>query len=489
MKNTCEKHIKRNNLPFIYLFKTNDYNFVLDLHTNRLFSLTPTESKVLEKYSKGEKLEELLNNYPHEVSEIINLQQQGLFCCVPPKGIEFGINWQRICDKILHERTITIIEITQQCNLRCKYCTFGGGFTDHRTHSSAVMDSETIINAVESAFTHSDRLQEISIGFYGGEPLCAFEQLKTAVLYAQNRSKGKRVRFSMTTNATLIDKQKACFLRDAGFSVLVSIDGPKYMHDRYRIFPDGKGSYCDAITGLKTLLDVYPPNLHHKIGLNMVIPSLQWLECLEELWDSEPWIPKNLRAQATRMDIPNKLHVKEKQFNLEKNRYKNKWLLSVKENTKLKTTLGKNFFDKSLTTLHQRPIFSGYRRTFFPNGCCIPAVRKIYVRVDGTYQICERVHGVPPIGSLSNGINFSQVKQIIDEYCHLSFHDCKDCWAISNCSLCYQHAYENCKFNIVKKRKFCESIKSSLAENLKIYGVISNKYPYKIEEWDKIEIK
>ncbi len=477
------------NSAYIYFFKTKHYNFVLDIHTNRLFALEPIELKVLEKYIEGQSLEELSKEFPNEVSDILNLREQGLWCSIPPRGIGFAIDWDTLCEKILNERAHTIIEITQKCNLRCRYCAFSGGFSDHRTHSSDTMDNSTIIKAVDSAFNHAKKLQEISIGFYGGEPLCAFEQLKTAVLYAQKISKAKKLSFNITTNATLIDKEKAEFLRDYGFSVLVSIDGPKHMHNAYRIYADGTGSYSDTINGLRVLLDTYPKNLYYKIGINMVIPSLNWIESLEDLWKAEPWLPQNLRAQVALMDKPKGLIIENKQIYKESCSYAHKWFTSISENTKLKTTLGSNTFDKAMATLHQRPIFTGYRHKFFPNGCCIPAVRKIYVRVDGTYQICERAHGVPTIGSVTKGIDFMQIKGIVDEYCKQSFQDCKECWAISNCSLCFQHAYENTKFSISKKRRFCKGMRRSLSQNLKSYGIISNEYPYKVKEWESIEFK
>ncbi|MCP4365623.1 MAG: radical SAM protein [Planctomycetes bacterium] len=444
---------------------------------------------MIEKWLMGAELADLSKVYPKEVAEIDGLRDHGLFCCEPPRDLAFGIDWDGICDKILHERKNTVVELTQRCNLRCKYCTFGGGFKDHRTLSSREMSTELLEKTIDSALSHGDKLDEIGIRFYGGEPLSAFELLQGAVLYAQRRASGKKVRFSVTTNATLIDKPRARFLRDAGFSVIVSVDGPQYMHDRYRVYPNGKGSYADTLKGLKTLLDVYPPNLHNKISLNMVVPSSEWIAHLEGLWDDEPWLPRTLRAQATRVEAPGGLDLPPRPSSSASQSLKEEWLSCIKKKETGRTTLGVETFDMSLARLHQRPTFARYRQTFFPNGCCIPGARKIYVQVDGTYQICERVHGVPTIGSVTQGINFSQIKRIIEEYSQLSLQDCKDCSVISICGLCYLHAYKSGRFDIKTKRKACSVMKRSREQNLKLYGLISQKYPDKLDEWDKVKIE
>ncbi|MFA5115730.1 MAG: radical SAM protein [Candidatus Omnitrophota bacterium] len=485
-KDSCVE-ITNETIPFIYLFTSHGYNFVLDLHTNKIFSLEPREAEVIEKWLKGVKFADLSKEFPKEAATIKVFQDRGLFCCQPPEGLAYGIDWEGVCDNILNKRAMTIIEITQQCNLRCKYCTFGGGFKDHRTLSSKNMSEEVLKKSILSALKHGSDLDEIFITYYGGEPLCAFDLLKTSVSFAQKISSGKNINFSLTTNATLIDREKASFLKEAGFNVLVSIDGPKYMHDRYRVFADGTGSYDYTIKGLKTLLDVYPTELHYKIGLNMVVPSSEWIPLSGELWDNEKWLPRTLKAKAKVVDPPNGFQFPELPTCAKSKNIKEEWLSSfTATGSSEKNTLLSEIYDTSLASIHQRPTFPNYRRTFFPNGCCIPGGRKIYIRVDGVYQICENAHGAPTIGSVFQGVDLQQIKKIINDYCELSFQNCKTCWAISLCSLCYVNAYEKGMFSVDRKCKSCAFIREYLASDLNLYGWISQKYPQKLVEWDKI---
>jgi uncharacterized protein len=350
------------------------------------------------------------------------------------------------------------------------------------------MSLEILEKTIEDAFVHGDRLNEIAIGFYGGEPLIEFNLLKAAVNFADKMCGGKKVRFSITTNATLIDEKKACFLRDAGFAVLVSIDGPKDMHDRHRVYSNGEGSYDSALKGLKTLIDTYPSELHGKISLNMVVPSPDWIPNLKKLWDAEPWLPRYIRAQANKLDPPSGF-ILPPPTGQNLGTMREEWISDAKCGKSGKTTLDTETFDMTLARLHKRPVFSKPRKTFFPNGCCIPGARKMYVRLDGTYQICERAHGVPTIGSVTTGIDYEGLNKIVDEYSRLSFSDCKNCFAVSVCGVCFIHAYENGSFNIKKKRNLCTAMRKSRSTNLKIYGLISQECPQKLEEWDDIEIK
>jgi len=474
-------------VPLVHMFNSQGMDFVLDLHTNKLFLLEAAETKVLQRWLNGEKLSFLSKEYPLEIERIRKLQEQGLFCCDKPQELAFRQGWKDLQKKVTLERECTIIEITQECNLRCKYCIFGGGFNDRRMHSSKRMSIDLLHKTIGEALRHGEKSETIFLGLYGGEPLSAFDLVESAVEYANKRS-DKSVRFSMTTNATLLNKKMSRFLKDAEFSVLVSLDGPHWMHDRHRVFASGRGSYAATIKGLQVLLDCYGAELQHKIGLNMVVPTDTWIPHLEELWESEPWLPRSIQARVSLVDPP-RGYVFPKPVLVEKRKsLKEEWFAAIENKEDPPTTLARETFDMPLARLHQRPIFRNPTASFFPNGCCIPGSRKVYVEVDGTYQICERVCGAPSIGSVERGIDLEQIRSIITEYTNQSFQDCRLCWAVSNCTLCFEHAYKDGRFNMNKKRKACLVMKESLSSQLKLYGLISQKYPHKLAEWESIEI-
>lgn len=107
--------------------------------------------------------------------------------------------------------------MTDHCNADCSYCYQHKG------------EARLCLGQVKKAFDFfAPHLKEESvIGFYGGEPLLAFDQIKEAVAYMELESKQLRrnLRFSITTNGTLVEDEVLEFFREHGFSVLLSFDG------------------------------------------------------------------------------------------------------------------------------------------------------------------------------------------------------------------------------------------------------------------------
>lgn len=104
-----------------------------------------------------------------------------------------------------------ILGITNSCNFKCRYCHQAEGkLLSH----AKMMDSETALRSVDYLYEHSKDAFEVTITFYGGEPLLNFSLIKIVVDYAVNKFKTKKVVFNMTMNASLIDKVTADFSGD-----------------------------------------------------------------------------------------------------------------------------------------------------------------------------------------------------------------------------------------------------------------------------------
>jgi len=86
--------------------------------------------------------------------------------------------------EIFLERKITMmtLQLTQDCNFRCKYCTYSEEHNkSQRSHSAKVMSWETAKKAVHFLRDHSADSKSVNIGFYGGEPLLEFSLLKKII--------------------------------------------------------------------------------------------------------------------------------------------------------------------------------------------------------------------------------------------------------------------------------------------------------------------
>ncbi len=150
-----------------------------------------------------------------------------------------------------------VMNLTNQCNLSCAYCyEFGADKVATPEGKPKFMDFETAKASVDFLFTQSSGRRAVHITFFGGETLMNFPLLKQVVTYANESAakSGRRVDFSLTTNATLLTPQIIQFLSENRIGVTVSMDGPAEMHDQLRVFSNGGGSYDIVAPRVKALI-------------------------------------------------------------------------------------------------------------------------------------------------------------------------------------------------------------------------------------------
>ena len=168
----------------------------------------------------------------------------------------------------LRLRTLVLM-LTTSCNLACRYCYEGreegcAPPGDGQERPGAVaggeapreMSRESLRRGVAYLLDHAGVNRNVSVTFFGGEPLLRFPLIRTAVGEARRmaRERGKEISFSITTNGTLLTREIAGFLKENGVSVCLSIDGPREIHDRNRPYASGRGSYGDVARGIGLLM-------------------------------------------------------------------------------------------------------------------------------------------------------------------------------------------------------------------------------------------
>jgi uncharacterized protein len=139
-----------------------------------------------------------------------------------------------------------VLNLTNQCNLSCQYCyEFGNDKVATPEGKPKFMDLDTAKASVDFLLTQAAGRKMVHITFFGGETLMNFPLLKQVVAYAneQASAQGRHVDFSLTTNATLLTPAIIEFLSENRIGVTVSMDGPAELHDKLRVFANGRGSY------------------------------------------------------------------------------------------------------------------------------------------------------------------------------------------------------------------------------------------------------
>ena len=134
------------------------------------------------------------------------------------------------------------LHIAHTCNLNCSYCFASQG----KYHGDrAVMSFEVGKRALDFLIENSGTRRNLEVDFFGGEPLMNFDVVKQLVAYAREVEKkhNKNFRFTLTTNGMLIDDDVIDFANREMSNVVLSLDGRKEIHDRFRVDYAGRGSW------------------------------------------------------------------------------------------------------------------------------------------------------------------------------------------------------------------------------------------------------
>ena len=146
------------------------------------------------------------------------------------------------------------IHIAHTCNLNCSYCFASQG----KYHGDrAMMSFEVGKRALDFLVENSGSRRNLEIDFFGGEPLMNFDVVKQMVEYARTIEKehNKNFRFTLTTNGVLVDDDVIDFANREMSNVVLSLDGRKEIHDRYRVDYTGKGSWETIVPKFQKLVE------------------------------------------------------------------------------------------------------------------------------------------------------------------------------------------------------------------------------------------
>ena len=139
------------------------------------------------------------------------------------------------------------------CNLDCAYCYYLSK-KDLYPDADFCMSDE-ILETFTRQYIEAQRVSEVTFGWQGGEPLLmGLDFFRRAVaLQERYRKPGVRILNALQTNGTLLDDDWCRFLREHDFLVGLSLDGPRDVHDTYRVDRGGNPSFDRAMAGLALL--------------------------------------------------------------------------------------------------------------------------------------------------------------------------------------------------------------------------------------------
>lgn len=172
-----------------------------------------------------------------------------------------------------------VLNVNTGCNLACSYCYKEDLDTPSKGRRMAL---ETAVQSIELLLKESPDRDDYNVVFFGGEPLSNIALIRDVVDYSERRfgEAGRRVNFTLTTNATLLTEEIVDWLDAHRFGLTVSMDGPKALHDRNRKTVGGKGSYDAVAAKARMLLERYRSR---PVGARATLTA--GVTAVEEIWD------------------------------------------------------------------------------------------------------------------------------------------------------------------------------------------------------------
>ena len=235
----------------IHSYKMGGYNIVLDVCSGSVHVVDDAAYDIIHAFEtqpRGALLDSLEDGYAAKgvtrqeletcYDQILDLKNQGKLFAPDVFAAEAGTLKARSGGVI----KALCLHVAHTCNLNCAYCFASQG----KYHGErAIMSLEVGKRALDFLVEHSGSRKNLEVDFFGGEPLMNFEMIEELVAYARTLEPihHKHFRFTLTTNGVLLDEKVTEFANRECHNVVLSLDGRKEVHDRYRVDYAGRGSW------------------------------------------------------------------------------------------------------------------------------------------------------------------------------------------------------------------------------------------------------
>lgn len=273
-------------MALIHKFKQGNDYFVIDINSGALHQIDElvfdlldddklnSKEQLLKKYAdkkySGEQIEEAYE----EIEELIG--EKYLYTEDQYEDIALNVGKSKSFIKAL------CLNIIHDCNLRCKYC-FADEGEYHGCRQS--MSAEVGKKAIDYVIKHSGPRKNIEVDLFGGEPLMAMDTIKEVVSYARKVEKehNKNIRFTMTTNCTLLNDEIMDYLNENMVNIILSIDGRKEVNDKVRVRCDGTGSYDSIVPKIDKMIEKRDKDKTHYVRGTFTRENLDFFEDIKYL--------------------------------------------------------------------------------------------------------------------------------------------------------------------------------------------------------------
>ncbi len=423
----------------IHQYKLNGYNIVLDICSGSVHAVDDVAYDIISVYESKSK-DDIIAEMKAKYLGVDGISDADIEECyqqvedLEKAGKLFVKDSFKPMAGALKRKTAGVVKalclhIAHTCNLNCEYCFASQG----KYHGErAVMSFEVGKRALDFLVENSGTRRNLEVDFFGGEPLMNFEVVKQLVEYARSieKEKNKNFRFTLTTNGLLIDDDVIEFANREMSNVVLSLDGRKEIHDKYRVDYAGKGSWDRIVPKFQQLVKARGGKNYYMRG-TFTHANPDFLEDIKVMLDlgfnelsMEPVVcAKGDKSELTEEDLPVVLDQYEKLASL---------------------MLEKEKEGKPFTFYHYMIDLSGGPCIYKRISGCGSGTEYMAVTPWGDLYPCHQFVGDEKylLGNIFEGVKNTAVQ---DEFLECNVYarkECADCWAKLYCSGgCAANAY------------------------------------------------
>lgn len=457
--------VENKKIPFIHLLKTRIGYYFFDVNLNELVEVSMETYEYLSKLTSSTEKKNDLSPTKEVSNEINSLEAKGYLSVKHPSCIE--VPFIDYLEYYLRYRlNFLILQVTQKCNYRCSYCHFASDDLGYHEHNSSCMSWEIAQRSIDFFALRSRDTPDISIVFYGGEPLLEYELIHKCIEYSKEVFKGKKINFFITTNGELLSQDIAEYFFKNNVDLTVSLDGPKEINDKNRKRAgDGSGTFSKVYKNIM-IIKSYLPDYFKSIHFNSVIDPSCDCEKIDKFFSNEIFDINNISAGLPSPVDKKKLsysnaYIKNNKCNQLMSMLGRVGLLDVFNITPIAYNYLTDYirFENRFNGIRKLPDKTGHA------GPCIPGRDKLFVSTTGNFFVCEKVRDNSEdlcIGSLDEGFDLNKIREICKYMCR---DKCKNCWNVLHCNICQSMVADSQGFSSRLFDEECKKSRKTTEEN------------------------
>lgn len=344
-------------------------------------------------------------------------------------------------------------EVTDACNLRCKYCGYGELYDDYDARENQRLSDQKALLLLDYLHTlwqsplNVSYQKNIFISFYGGEPLMNMPFIESVVGHCETvlKSDLRTFTFSMTTNAILLDRYMD-FLVHHDFQLLISLDGNEW-GDSYRVDKGGHPSFNRVVQNVERLREAYPDFFERRVNFNAVLHNRNSVESIYDFFKvkygktpsigelNNMGIRPEKRVEFTHMFR----NTEESLFDSEHYSEIERDLFMTSPTYKSTALFLRQYSDFTYRDYNELLFGKQSPEKQIPTVTCVPFSKKVFVTVNGKILPCERIGHQFALGYLTDDavvLDFDAIAQRYNTWYSKLEKQCSACHLRRSCIQC-----------------------------------------------------